>query len=125
MSTIILSHGLIVLINEIIPLVWMLFSLLNCFTIFLNDLFDSYVKHSWLYAIYRHSSVACERINVSKYPTCYSELNYWAEESAMWLNIRLDNSKCTSILDKNECSYLQEVTDEINRSHDGDAWIYC
>ena len=89
MRAISLSCGLIVLINEIILLVWILMSLLNWFTIFLKDLCCKYVKISWLNSICRHSSVACERNNVSNYSTCYFEHYCWAT----WVTVKLKIKK--------------------------------
>ena len=74
----VIGCGLNVLINEVIliPLDRILLSLSNGFTIFVNDLCDSYVKCSKLNAIFRHSSVAFDTIDVANYPTCHPERNF-------------------------------------------------
>jgi len=84
--------GLIVLINEIIPLDWILLSLFKWFTIILNDLSDSYVKRPKMNAICGHSSAACERTDVANYPTCHSEHNFWT--AGLAVNLQINKQIC-------------------------------
>lgn len=101
----VIGCGLIVLINEIIPLDWIELSLLKWFAVFLNDLYDSYVKHSRLNAIFRHPSIACEGIDVANYAICHSERKFWTAGLAVNLEINKEIRLCPRISFNVICVY--------------------